>query len=138
MRTSPLAVACILAAMAAPGPAKAVVVVRHPVYRPVVAVAAVVVVVAVVSQPPPKTPPPPPSAPPPPPVTTPLPIDATMWQLPSECLKITVNGETVYQCGPSWLKQQQSDKGPYYQVVPPPTPAPTPTPTPAQSATQPK
>jgi hypothetical protein len=52
---------------------------------------------------------------------TPLPVDATMWVLPSGCLRLSVKGETLYQCGPSWLKQQQSDRGPYYQVVPPPT-----------------
>jgi hypothetical protein len=32
-----------------------------------------------------------------------------------------VQGQPLYQCGPSWLKQQQCDQGPYYQVVPPPT-----------------
>jgi hypothetical protein len=106
--------------MAARGTAQAVIVVRHPVYRPIATVAAVAVVVAVVSKPP-KTPPPPPTAPPPPPVTTPLPMDSTMWVLPSGCLKISVKGEPFYQCGPSWLKQQQCDQGPYYQVVPPPT-----------------
>jgi hypothetical protein len=40
-------------------------------------------------------------------------------------LKVAVQGDTLYQCGPSWLKQQQSDRGPYYQVVqvaPPPPP----------------
>jgi hypothetical protein len=81
-----------------------------------------VAVVAVVVAKPPPTPPPPPTAPPPPPVTTPLPIDATMWVLPSGCLKMAVKGEPLYQCGPSWMKQQQSEKGPYYQVVPPPSP----------------
>jgi len=120
MRATPLAVASVLAALAAQGTASAVVVVRHPVYRPVATIATVAVVAAVVSKPP-STPPPPPSAPRPPAVTTPLPMDATMWQLPSGCLKIAVKGEPVYQCGPSWLKQQQSDQGPYYQVVPPPT-----------------
>jgi len=39
----------------------------------------------------------------------------------ASCLKITVKGEPFFQCGPSWLKQQQCDQGPYYQVVPPPT-----------------
>ena len=114
----------VLAHMVSPGPAGAVVVVHHscyrPVYHPVATVVAVAVVVAVVTQPPPQTAPPPPSAPPPPPVTTPLPVDATMWQLPSGCLKMNVNGEPLYQCGPSWMKQQQCDQGPYYQVVPPP------------------
>ena len=121
MRTSRLAAVAVLAALALPRPASAAVVVRHPVYHPVAKVVAVAVVVAVVSKPPPPTPPPPPSAPPPAAVTTPLPIDATMWQLPSGCLKLTVNGEIIYQCGPSWLKPQKCDQGPYYQVVPPPT-----------------
>jgi hypothetical protein len=128
MRTRCLAVGLLLATLATlagPGPAAAVVVVRHPCYRPVATVAAVAVVVAVVSKPPPSTPPPPPSAPPPPPVTEPLPIDATMWVLPSGCLKMTVNGEVMYQCGPSWLMPQTCEQGPYYQVVPAPTNPPT-------------
>ena len=120
MRVRPLVVAGLLAAVAGQGTASAVVVVRHPVYHPVATIARVAVVAAVVAKPP-ATPPPPPSAPPPPPVTTPLPMDATMWVLPSGCLKIALKGEPLYQCGPSWLKQQQSDQGPYYQVVPPPT-----------------
>ena len=120
MRVRPLVVAGLLAALAGQGTASAVVVVRHPVYHPVATIARVAVVAAVVSKPP-ATPPPPPSAPRPPAVTNPLPMDSTMWQLPSGCLKIAVKGEPVYQCGPSWLKQQQSDQGPYYQVVPPPT-----------------
>jgi hypothetical protein len=126
MRIHHLAVGVLLMAMICPGPAGAVVVVRHPVYHPVARVATVAVVVAIVAKPPPSTPPPPPSAPPPPPVTTPLPIDATMWQLPSGCLKITVEGQTYYQCGPSWMVPQKSDQGPYYQVVPPPTNPPKP------------
>jgi hypothetical protein len=120
MRTPLLAVLVLLATVAGSGPASAVVVVRHPVYHPVATAVAVAVVVSIVAQPPPSTPPPPPTAPPPPPVTTPLPIDATMWQLPSGCLKLTVNEQTYYQCGPSWMVPQTSDKGPYYQVVPPP------------------
>jgi hypothetical protein len=120
MRTRPLAVAGLLAALAVPPPAAAVVVVRHRPH-PVATVVAVGVVVAVVTRPPPPTPPPPPSAPPPPAVTTPLPIDSTMWVLPSGCLKVSVKGEPLFQCGPSWLKPQVSDKGQaYYQVVPPP------------------
>jgi hypothetical protein len=120
MRVRPFVVAGLLAAMAVPGTASAVVVVRARVFHPVAAIATVAVVAAIVSKPP-ATPHPPPSAPPPPPVTTPLPMDSTMWVLPSGCLKIAVKGEPVYQCGPSWLKQQQCDQGPYYQVVPPPT-----------------
>jgi hypothetical protein len=108
------------------GTASAVVVVRHPVYHPVhpvatVAAVATVAVVATAVAKPPSTPHPPPSAPPPPAVTSPLPINSTMWGLPSGCLRLAVNGETLYQCGPSWLKPQQSDQGLYYQVVPPPT-----------------
>jgi hypothetical protein len=127
MRTVLLTAVVFLAFLASHGTASAVVVVRHPVYRPVyhpVATAAAVATVAVVATAvakPPSTPPPPPSAPHPPPVTTPLPIDSTMWVLPSGCLRLSVKGETIYQCGPSWLKQQQSDQGLYYQVVPPPT-----------------
>jgi len=120
MRARPLVVAGLLAALAGQGTASAVVVVRHPVYHPVATIATVAVVASVASKPP-ATPPPPPSAPRPPAVTTPLPMNATMWQLPSGCLKIAVKGEPVYQCGPSWLKPQQSDQGLYYQVVPPPT-----------------
>ena len=120
MRARSLVVAGLLAALACQGTASAVVVVRHPVYHPVATIATVAVVAAVVSKPP-ATPPPPPSAPRPPAVTTPLPMDSTMWQLPSGCLKIALKGEPLYQCGPSWLKPQQSDQGPYYQVVPPPT-----------------
>jgi Meckel syndrome type 1 protein len=133
MRTNGLVVAVLLATMAVPGAARAVVVVRHPVYHPVATAVAVAVVVSVVTKPPPSTPPPPPSAPRPPPVTTPLPIDATMWSLPSDCLKVSVNGETYYQCGPSWMVPQQCDQGPYYQVVPAPEAPPA-----APSAAQPK
>jgi len=119
MRRSHFAVAGLVATLAglfAPGTAPAVVVVRHPVYRPVAAVAAVVVVAAIVAKPP-ATPPPPPTAPPPPPISSALPLDTTMWTLPSGCLKVNVKGEALYQCGPSWLKQQQCEQGPYFQVV---------------------
>ena len=131
MRVRPLVVAGLLAALAGQGTASAIVVVRHGCYRPVAAAAVTVAAVVVISHAvakPPSAPPPPPSAPPPPPVTTPLPIDATMWVLPSGCLKVAVQGDTLYQCGPSWLKQQQSDRGPYYQVVQvaPPPPAKSP------------
>jgi len=122
MRASNLVIAGLVASLAIPGPASAVVVVRRrpaPVATAAVVVTTAVVVAAVASKPPP-TPPPPPSAPPPPPVTSPLPIDSTTWVLPSGCLGVTVKGETLYQCGPSWLKKQQSDKGTWYVVVPPP------------------
>ena len=121
MRASQLILAALLASLAIPGTGSAYVVVRRPapVARAVVVTTTAVVVAAAVSKPPP-TPPPPPSAPPPPPVTSPLPIDSTTWVLPSGCLGMTVKGETLYQCGPSWLKKQQSDKGTWYLVVPPP------------------
>jgi hypothetical protein len=124
MRINPLVVAALLATVAVPKIALAVVVVRHPVYRPVATAVVVAAVVVIATKPPPSTPPPPPSAPPLPPVTVPLPIDSTMWQLPTGCLKLSVSGEIYYQCGPSWLMPRQSDKGAYYQVVPPPAPAP--------------
>lgn len=121
MRARPTVVAAgLLAALVGHGTASAVVVVRARVFHPVAAVATVAVVAAVVSRPP-STPPPPPTAPPPPVVTSPLPIDSTMWVMPSGCLKVNVKGETLYQCGPSWLKQQKCDQGLYYQVVPPPS-----------------
>jgi hypothetical protein len=120
MRTNPLAVAGLLVALAGNHTASAVVVVRHPVFHPVATVATVAIVAAIVAKPP-ASPPPPPAAPRPPAVTSPLPIDSTMWVLPSGCLKMSVKGEVLYQCGPSWLKQQQCDQGPYYQVVAPPT-----------------
>ena len=122
MRVRNLVIAGLLASLAIPGTGQAVVVVRRrpaPVVAAVAVTATVVVVAAAASKPPP-TPPPPPSAPPPPPVTSPLPIDSTTWVLPSGCLGVTVKGETLYQCGPSWLKKQQSDKGTWYLVVPPP------------------
>jgi hypothetical protein len=120
MRINRLAFAALLVSITLPEISLAVVVVRHPVYRPVATAVVVAAVVVVATRPPPSTPPPP-SAPRPPAVTSPLPIDSTMWQLPSGCLKLSVSGETYYQCGPSWLKPQQSDRGPYYQVVPAPT-----------------
>jgi hypothetical protein len=121
MRTSTLVAAGLLASLSVPSTAEAVVVVRRG-FHPVATAVVVTAVVAVATRPPPATPPPPPSAPPPPPVTTPLPIDTTMWVLPSGCLKVSVKGEPLFQCGPSWLKQQVTDKGQaYYQVVPPPS-----------------
>lgn len=118
MRAPTLVVAALVATLAVPGSASAVVVVRTRGFRPVVPVATVAVV-AVASRPPP-TPRPQPAAPRPPPVTHPLPIDSTMWVLPSGCLRISLRGQTLYQCGPSWLMQAQSEWGPYYFVVPPP------------------
>jgi hypothetical protein len=120
MRKSLLAVPLAVAALAAPRGAAAVVVVRHPVYvapRPVVVVAPAPVVVApapVIVTPAPPPPAPPPSA------TTALPVNTTMWVLPSNCLKVAVSGQTYYQCGPNWMRPLPSEKGTYYAVVPPP------------------
>ena len=122
MRTNTLIAAALVATLTIPAAAEAVVVVRRG-FRPVATAVVVTAVVVIATRPPPATPPPPPNAPPPPAVTTPLPIDSTMWVLPSGCLKMSVKGEPHYQCGPSWLKPQVSDKGQaYYQVVPPPSP----------------
>lgn len=122
MRTPPATALLALAALAVPASTRAVVVVRHPVYhpRPVVVVAPPPVVVA----PPPAvvvtTTTVPAPAPPPPPPTAVLPVNTTMWVLPSGCMKVSVDGQALYQCGPNWLRQLQSDKGPYYAVVPAP------------------
>jgi hypothetical protein len=121
MRARHLTAALALAALAVPGVGAAMVVVRHPVYvapHPVVVVAPAPVYVApapVYVAPPPQAAPPPP-----PPLTTALPVNSTMWVLPSGCLKIAMGGQPYYQCGPNYLKPIQSDKGTYYAVVPPP------------------
>ena len=120
MRTRSHAAAAALTALFAPAATLAWVVVRAPVYvapRPVVVVVPPPVVVAPA---PVYVPPPQPQPPPPPPSTAVLPVNTTMWVLPSGCLKVAVKGETLYQCGPNWMRQLQSDKGPYYAVVPPP------------------
>jgi hypothetical protein len=59
-------------------------------------------------------------APAPPPSTTKLPVDTTMWTLPSGCLQVSKGGQTYHQCGPNWLKAYPSDKGTYFGVVPEP------------------
>jgi hypothetical protein len=115
MRTSHL-VNAALAALAIPCGASAIVVVRHAAYvHPVVVVAPAPVVVSsttyyVESAP----------APAPPPSTTKLPVDTTMWTLPSGCLQVSKGGQTYHQCGPNWLKPYPSDKGTYYGVIPEP------------------
>jgi hypothetical protein len=123
MRTRHLA-ALVVAALLNPGVATAVVVVRHPVYvapRPVVVVAPAPVYVApapVYVAPAPVYVAPPPQ--PPPPLSAQLPVNTTMWVLPSGCMKVFVSGQAFFQCGPNWLKALPSDKGTYYAVVPPP------------------
>jgi hypothetical protein len=124
MRTKPLVAAAVsLAALAAPLGAQAWVVVRAPVYyapRPVY-VAPMPVVVApapvYVEPAPVYVAPPPPSAPA---ATQALPVNTTMWTLPSGCLTVSVNGQELFQCGPNYLKALPSDRGTYYAVVPPP------------------
>jgi hypothetical protein len=65
-------------------------------------------------------PPPPPPAAPPPPANAVLPVDSTMWTLPSGCTQVSLQGQTCFQCGPNLLKPPQSEKGTYYAVVKPP------------------
>jgi hypothetical protein len=103
MRTGQLAAtaALALAALAAPLDVQAWVVVRHPV--------AVVGVVAVA--------PAPAGAPP---LTEKVPVNTTMWTLPSGCTPVSASGTSYFLCGPNWLRAVQSDKGTYYAVVAPP------------------
>jgi len=105
MRASLLALAV---ALALPRPTAAWVVVRAPVFYapPPVYVAPPPVVVA----------PPPPR--PPAPLTTKLPMNTQLSELPSGCTSVSVKGEPYQVCGPNWLKG--SDFGPYYVVVPAP------------------
>jgi hypothetical protein len=124
MRNLPLAAILSLAALLAPPAAQGWVVVRAPVYvapRPVVVAPAPVYVapapvyvapapVVVEAAPPP----------PPPAATEKLPVNTTMWTLPSGCLKVSVNGQELFQCGPNWFRALASDRGTYYAVVPAP------------------
>ena len=111
MRASLLALAV---ALALPRPTAAWVVVRAPVYyapRPVYYAPP-----PVYFAPPPVYVAPPPR--PPAPLTTKLPMDTQLSQLPSGCTSVSVKGESYQVCGPNWLKG--SDFGPYYVVVPAP------------------
>jgi hypothetical protein len=126
MRTRQLAVfAPVLALLLTPAHAAAVVVVRA---RPVAAVAVVAVAtrpVYVAPAPVYYAPPPTvvvtaPPAPPPPASTEKLPVNTTMWTLPSGCLTMSVGGQELFQCGPNYLKAYPSEKGTYYAVVAPP------------------
>jgi hypothetical protein len=51
-------------------------------------------------------------------LTTKLPMDTHLSELPSGCTSVSVKGEAYQVCGPNWLKG--SDFGPYYVVVPAP------------------
>jgi len=112
MRASLLALAL---ALVLPRPTAAWVVVRAPVYyapRPVYYAPPPVYVApppVVVAPPPPR---------PPAPLTTKLPMDTQLSELPSGCTSVSVKGESYQVCGPNWLKG--SDFGPYYVVVPAP------------------
>jgi hypothetical protein len=121
MRTSQLAAtaALALAALAAPLDVQAWVVVRHPVAvvgvvavatHPVYVAPAPVVVVA--------APAPAPAGAPP--LTEKVPVNTTMWTLPSGCTPVSASGTSYFLCGPNWLRAVQSDKGTYYAVVAPP------------------
>jgi hypothetical protein len=127
MRTSLTAAAVALFVLAAPRPTLAYVVVRAPIYHPVAAVA----VVAVATRPVYYAPPPPTvvvtqpayaaPAPQPPPLTTQLPVNATMWTLPSGCNKVSAAEQAFFVCGPNWLKAYPGANGStYYGVVAPP------------------
>jgi len=120
MRSSPLTAAALaVATLAVPTGATAWVVVRHPVAvvgvvavatHPVYVAPAPVVVVAA----------PAPTPAPPPPLTEKLPVNTTMWTLPSGCTPVSASGASYFVCGPNWLRAVQSDKGTYYAVVTPP------------------
>jgi hypothetical protein len=121
MRTSHLAVVAVtVAALGAPLQARAWVVVRA---RPVVFVPMAPVYVApvyattttVYVDPAPS--PTPQAAPA---ITEKLPVNTTMWTLPSGCTPVSSSGTNFFVCGPNWLKAIPSDKGTYYAVVPPP------------------
>jgi hypothetical protein len=118
MRTSHLAAAALaLAVLALPVDATAWVVVRA---RPVVIVPVAPVYVApvytttttVYTEPAP--------APKPPPLTEKLPVNTTMWTLPSGCTPVSSAGTSYFVCGQNWLRAVPSDKGTYYAVVAPP------------------
>jgi len=118
MRSSPLvAAALVVATLAVPTAATAWVVVRHPVAvvgvvavatHPVYVAPAPVVVVAA------------PAPAPAPQLTEKLPVNTTMWTLPSGCTPVSASGASYFVCGPNWLRAVQSDKGTYYAVVAPP------------------
>ena len=113
MRASLLALA-VAVAVALPLPTAAWIVVRAPVYyaaRPIYYAPP-----PVYYAPPPVVVAPPPR--PPAPLTTKLPMDTHLSELPSGCTSVSVKGEFYQVCGPNWLKG--SDFGPYYVVVPAP------------------
>jgi hypothetical protein len=130
MRASHLAAALAAAALATPLEASAWVVVRAGFYHPVAAVA--VVSAAAYSAPVYATPyygypyyaaPVTVAAPAPPPapaLNEKVPVNTTMWTLPSGCTPVSASGKSYFLCGPNWLTEIKSDKGNYYAVVAPP------------------
>jgi hypothetical protein len=122
MNVRNLAAALALAALAVPLHASAWVVVRA---RPVVVVPVAPVYVApapvyVAPAPVVVTPAPAPAPPAAPPLTERVPVNTTMWTLPSGCTPVSASGKSYFICGPNWLTAIKSDKGTYYAVVAPP------------------
>jgi hypothetical protein len=113
MNVRNLAAALALAALAVPLHASAWVVVRA---RPVVVVPVAPVYVA----PAPVYVAPAPAPPAAPPLTEKVPVNTTMWTLPSGCTPVSASGKNYFLCGPNWLTAIKSDKGTYYAVVAPP------------------
>jgi hypothetical protein len=107
--------AAISLALGAPLAARAYVVVR---VRPVVVVP--VAPVYVVPAPVYVAPAPAPAPKVPAPLTEKVPVNTTMWTLPSGCTPVTASGTNYFVCGPNWLRAVPSDKGTYYAVVAPP------------------
>jgi len=127
MRTSLFAAALALLGLVIPAKAEAIVVVRaRAFYHPVAVVAVAAAVTAPVYYAPPPTtvvvtsqPAPQPAAPP---LTTQLPLNTTMWSLPSGCNTVASGPQTFYICGQNWLKAYPGVNGSptYYGVVAPP------------------
>jgi hypothetical protein len=128
MRTCHFAAALALLGLAVPTPSAAWIAVRAPIYHPMAAVAVVAVATrpvyyappptVVVTQPVYTTPAPQPASPP---LTTTLPVNTTMWTLPSGCNKVSAGEQTFFVCGPNWLKAYPGANGStYYGVVAPP------------------
>jgi hypothetical protein len=120
MHVRNLAAALAVAALGVPFNTDAWVVVRA---RPVAVVAVAPVYVAPVPvyvAPAPVVVTPAPAPPAAPPLTEKVPVNTTMWTLPSGCTPVSASGKSYFICGPNWLTAIKSDKGTYYAVVAPP------------------